>query len=143
MLGFDTTYEKDFEDREITRIGVEENRIILTRDRGILKQNAVTHGHCVRSSVAREQVREVLTRFDIASQIRPFRRCMVCNGMIRRVDKKKIAESLPAKTRQCYGKFYRCSGCGKIYGEGSHYERMKKYVEGREEVRGCWTRERG
>jgi uncharacterized protein len=40
MLGFDVAYRNDFSDAEIVKLAKQEGRVILTRDRGLLKQGA-------------------------------------------------------------------------------------------------------
>jgi len=129
MLGFDTLYRNDYDDHEIVNISNNEHRIILTRDRGILKYNAVTHGYCIRSTKPIEQTREVLRRFDLSEQIKPFKRCIECNGVIVGVDKKKIQNKLPPKVAAQHSVFYHCLNCKKIYWRGSHYLGMKKKLE--------------
>ena len=59
-MGFDVLYKNDFDDDEIVRISLKEKRAILTKDRGILKRNEVTHGYWIRSTKVEEQVKEVL-----------------------------------------------------------------------------------
>jgi uncharacterized protein with PIN domain len=129
MMGFDTLYRNDFEDDEIIRIALKENRIILTRDIGILKQKSVTHGYFVRSTQAQKQLTEVLHRFDLGRKSQPLSRCINCNGKIIRVDRDKIAHLLLPKTKAYFSEFFQCTGCGKIYWEGSHYERMQERVK--------------
>lgn len=92
LLGFDAAYRNDYDDAEIIRIAREEGRAILTRDRGILKRNEVVRGYWVRKEKPKEQVLEVLGRFDLFSQIRPFLRCTVCNGDIKQVAKEAVLE---------------------------------------------------
>src|SRR5690554_6793227 len=81
MLGFDTLYRNDYTDPELAAISAGEGRTLLTRDRGLLKRRVVTHGYCVRSTDPREQVAEVVRRFDLVHRIKPFRRCAHCNGV--------------------------------------------------------------
>ena len=126
MLGFDTAYRRDYRDADIVAVAAEESRIVLTRDRGILKTKAVTHGYWVRSSRPEEQLREVLGRFDLASRVKPFIRCMVCNGGLEPAEKEKVIDRLPRKSAGYYDEFYQCAECGKVYWKGSHYEKMKK-----------------
>jgi hypothetical protein len=128
MLGFDAAYRSDYTDSQIVEISVGQRRIVLTRDRGILKTSAVTHGYWVRSSKPREQLGEVLRRFDLASRVRPFDRCMVCNARLERVDKQAVLERLPRRAAERQDEFYRCEGCGKVYWKGSHYERMENSI---------------
>jgi uncharacterized protein with PIN domain len=129
MLGFDTAYGRDYTDHRIVEISLGEGRIILTRDRGVLKTGVVTRGYWVRSSNPREQLCEVVRRFDLASRVRPFDRCMICNAALEPVAKSEVVGSLPPRTRETRDEFYRCSGCGKVYWKGSHYARMKKSIQ--------------
>lgn len=128
MLGFDTLYRNDYDDPEIIGIALREDRIILTRDRGILKNSLVTHGYWVRAQEAEEQTREVLARFDLFRRINPFGRCISCNGLLEDVPKEKVLDRLPAKTKTAFSKFRRCTCCGKIYWEGSHYQAMNEMI---------------
>jgi len=129
MLGFDTLYENYYDDSEIVRIAQEQKRIILTRDVSLLKMNAVTHGYWIRSQDPVKQLQEVILRFDLFTNIRPFYRCIDCNGMVKKTPKEAILDTLEPKTKSYYDKFFRCASCGKVYWEGSHFSRMKKFIE--------------
>ena len=83
-------------------------------------RSAVTHGHLVRHTEPRAQFTEVLERFDLRSSLRPFTRCMVCNGSIVPVEKTDVLELLPSLTAANYDEFWRCTGCGRVYWKGSH-----------------------
>ncbi len=128
MLGFDTLYRNDYDDPEIVRIALREDRIILTRDRGILKNTLVTHGYWVRSEEAEEQSREVLIRFDLFRLIKPFGRCISCNGLLEEIPKENILDRLPPKTKLAFNEFRICTACKKIYWPGSHYQAMSELV---------------
>ncbi|MCX7726297.1 MAG: Mut7-C ubiquitin/RNAse domain-containing protein [Chitinispirillaceae bacterium] len=129
LLGFDTYYNNSLEDKEIIRIALEENRILLTRDRRILYQKRVIHGCCPRSDNPLEQLKEILLRYDLKKKAKPFTRCLCCNGLLDYVEKEKIIELLEPKTRIYYNTFKRCSLCKKIFWQGSHPERLKKIME--------------
>jgi len=75
-------------------------------------------------------VREVLDRFDLYSQVRPFQRCIVCNGLISPVARSEVEAQLPEKVKELYDEFYRCSGCAKVYWKGTHYRDMMVRVRG-------------
>lgn len=128
MLGFDCLYRNDYEDAEIADISVAEKRIILTRDRGLLKIGKVTHGYWVRSQIPEEQIEEVLQRFDLYSQISPFKRCISCNGHLEAVKKEEVIDQLEPLTKQYYDEFYRCKECTRIFWKGSHYESMLRKI---------------
>ena len=129
LLGFDCLYRNDYADEELTEISHNENRICLTRDRGLLKRKIITRGYCLRSMDSRQQVKEVLRRFDLLGSVKPFQRCAHCNGILEDVDKKEIVDQLLPKTKQYYDKFSRCSECGHIYWKGSHFERIVILIE--------------
>ena len=128
LLGFDAAYRNDYDDAEIIRIGGEEGRAVLTRDRALLKRKDVTRGYWVRAEKPREQLREILARFDLFSQIRSFVRCTVCNGDIEHVAKDAIQDRLEPMTKAHYDEFFRCKVCGRLYWQGSHYQRMQEYI---------------
>jgi len=130
MLGFDTLYRSDYQAEALARISSDEGRILLTKNRHLLMRNRVTRGYWVRASSTREQLIEVLRRFDLFGSVAPFRRCLRCNGLLQPVCKEAIVERLPPKTRQYYDAFSICPTCGRVYWKGSHYERMRRFIEG-------------
>lgn len=73
LLGFDAAYARNASDRQLIRMSTTEGRILLTRDVGLLKNRAVTHGHFVRSDDPRQQVLDVVSRFQLAGRLRPTR----------------------------------------------------------------------
>jgi uncharacterized protein with PIN domain len=129
LLGFDTLYRADNGAAEILRVASSESRIVLTRDRRLLMRGAITHGYFVRATEALGQVREIIQRLDLYRSVRPFRRCLRCNGSVRRADKTSVVTELAPRTRLHYQRFWRCCGCQRIYWEGSHYRRMAHLVE--------------
>lgn len=128
MVGFDTLYHNSFSDIELAAISAAERRVLLTRDRGLLKRNEVAYGYCVRSDDPVLQLSEVLRRFDLFDQIRAFQRCLKCNKMLSKVSKEVVLERLPAKVREHFDKFHLCQGCGRVYWPGTHYERMSELI---------------
>ncbi|MFD2245376.1 Mut7-C ubiquitin/RNAse domain-containing protein [Pontibacter ruber] len=129
MLGFDTTYENSFSDKTIVEIAVTENRIVLTRDVDLLKNKAIERGYWLRSQHAEEQLTEVIRYFGLAGKLRPFARCIVCNGSIAAVPKEEVWDVLPPKTKLYFDEFFKCTSCSRVYWKGSHYEHMLQFIE--------------
>lgn len=129
MLGFDTVYSNRRSDQELVQISCEEKRILLTRDRGVLKYSAVTHGYWLRETSSRRQVEEVVSRFDLARTLRPFTRCMICNEPLHAISKTDIGGRVPPGTLERCDMFRGCSACGRVYWEGSHFQRMRRWIE--------------
>ena len=124
MLGFDTLWRNDYDDAQIVSQATENGRIILTRDRRLLYHKRITHGYWVRAVKPALQINEVLARLNLERLVRPFHRCIACNGLIHPVAKDDIDHLLEPLTRKYYEEFYQCGACGKVYWKGSHYEHM-------------------
>ena len=129
LLGFDTLFRNDLEDDEIVQISVNEKRIILTRDKGVLKHSAATHGYWVRNSDPQKQLREVVERLQLQNSFRPFSRCSICNGSLIEVDAEVVKDKVPEDTFSMCNEFWKCSGCGQIYWEGTHFEKILRWIE--------------
>ncbi len=128
LMGFDTLYRNDYHDQELAEISARQRRILLTRDRGLLKRRIVTHGCFIRQGDPWRQLQALFQRLDLYRLARPYRRCINCNGLLEPVDKARIAHLLGPKTRRYFDTFRRCVGCGQIYWGGSHVPRMQDLV---------------
>lgn len=129
MLGFDTLYRNDYRDEEVARLSLSANRILLTRDRGLLKRNEVRRGYYLRATEPAQQLVEVFREFDLAPAIIPFRRCMHCNALLHETDKESVRHRLLPQTAKYFEEFYACPDCQRVYWKGSHYRRMKRLIE--------------
>lgn len=128
LLGFDTLFKNDYNDNDIVADAIKERRIILTRDIGILKRRAVTHGYFIRNDNPKKQLTEVIERLQLHNNFRPFSRCSVCNSKMKLVDKSKVRDKLHSDTLEMYDEFWQCTGCEKVYWEGSHYDRIREWI---------------
>lgn len=129
LFGFDAYYRNDYEDEYLARISSEQKRILLTRDRELLKRGEVVYGYCPRSTRPREQLLEVLRRFDLRGQLSPFSRCMHCNGSLNKVSKDEVIEELPHRAAVHFNEFSKCSDCARIYWRGSHFDKMCEFID--------------
>jgi uncharacterized protein with PIN domain len=86
---------------------------------------ALRHGYYLRSQDAIVQTGEVLRRFQLASAVAPFTRCIRCNSLLEPVKKAKVIEQLQPLTKMYYQDFRRCLGCGQIYWPGSHFKKLQ------------------
>lgn len=129
MLGFDVHMDETLDDAQVAELGVREKRIVLSRDRELLKHRVITHGCYVHESKPRRQLKEIVTRLDLLAAVAPFTRCMECNVELADVDKAEIVDRLPPGTAEYYDRFRTCPGCGKIYWQGSHHQRMCALID--------------
>ena len=125
MLGFDTLHDNSFADADIRRLAETERRIVLSRDRELLKCREIARGCYVRALKAEAQLREVALRYDLAAHARPFTLCLRCNLALQPIDKASAAAIVPEQVLEIQERFTRCDGCGRVYWPGSHYARMR------------------
>jgi uncharacterized protein with PIN domain len=129
MAGFDTLYRNDFADRELASIAVAERRILLTRDRELLKLRDLTHGCYVHALKPPRQFWEIVDRLDLCRSLRPFTRCLNCNTLLREVSKEEVIDALPPSVRLHQQRFTICDGCSRVYWPGSHWRRMAAFLD--------------
>jgi uncharacterized protein len=129
LSGFDTKYRNDYSDEEIVAISASEDRVLLTRDVGVLKHGIVRRGCFLRETHPGWQLVEVVRRFDLVAGAAPFTRCLRCNSRLHAVAKDRVEDVLPPRTRKYYREFSRCPTCSRIYWQGSHYARMRLFIE--------------
>ena len=130
MMGFDSLYRNDYPDDELAEISHHENRILLTRDIGLLKRSLVIYGYYVRSLKPRQRLVEVVQRFDLTGEVIPFKHCMKCNGLLHTVDKMAVIDQIPDGTARYYDEFHQCAACLQIFWKGAHYQRMQNLIDG-------------
>jgi uncharacterized protein with PIN domain len=134
LLGFDTCYQNNYSDKTIAQIADAQNRLVLTRDIGLLKQKTIRRGYWLRSQNPEEQLSEAIRYFNLKTYLKPFTRCLACNGLIEPVTKETVWNQLPPKTRLHFQEFFHCSSCGRVYWKGSHYERMQAFMQRVEQI---------
>lgn len=129
MLGFDSLFWTQCDDDTLLQISVQQQRILLTRDLGLLKRRQLERGYFVRATNPRAQLAEVVQRLQLENSFRPFTRCMACNGLVEPIEREKVLDLLPANTRRYFTEFFQCGSCHRVYWKGSHYERMQELVQ--------------
>lgn len=128
LLGVDTAYEStDLGDPALASLSAAERRVMLSRDRGLLRRRELWAGAYVYSTRPEDQLRDVLDRF--RPELRPWTRCTACNGLLKEATKEEVADRLEGGTRRSYDVFAQCASCGRAYWKGAHHEQLVAIVE--------------
>ena len=135
MLGFDTLHRNAFSDEEIRRLAETRGRIVLTRDRELLKCREIERGAYVRALKPEAQLREVAARYGLEAHARPFTLCLACNLPLQPVERNVIAAQVPPAVLELHERFVRCPGCNGVFWPGSHYRRMLSALRSSFDVR--------
>ncbi|MEV6275332.1 Mut7-C RNAse domain-containing protein [Nocardia sp. NPDC051832] len=121
LLGLDAAYENpDIGDAALATRSAAEHRILLSRDRGLLRRREIFAGAYIYSHRPPEQLDDVLTRF--APPLSPWTRCTTCNGLLRPAPH-AAPETSPSATT-----FAECTDCGQTYWKGAHHPRLDAIV---------------
>ncbi|WP_225826911.1 Mut7-C ubiquitin/RNAse domain-containing protein [Streptomyces naphthomycinicus] len=128
LLGVDTAYEStDIGDPALAARSAAEKRVMLSRDRGLLRRRELWAGAYVYSTRPDDQLQDVLDRF--APDLRPWTRCTACNGLLKEATKEEVADQLKGGTQRSYDVFAQCTACGRAYWKGAHHEQLEAVVE--------------
>lgn len=129
MAGFDTLYDNSFDDNEIEVIATQQGRVVLTRDRELLKRRSITHGCYVHALKPAQQLYEIFERLDLARSVRPFTLCLHCNAPLRAIDKALVLQRIPPRTGAIYQQFSTCDVCQRVFWKGSHWKSMRGLLD--------------
>lgn len=129
MAGFDTLYRNDYRDAEIAQIAGREARIVLSRDRDLLKHRAISHGCYLHAIEPAQQFRELVRRLDLTPRMRPFTLCLSCNEPLHAIDRDAVLERLPPAIRTKHTRFTTCGICHRVFWKGSHWLRMRDAID--------------
>lgn len=126
MFGFDTRYEKESNQLKMEFIAKTENRIIITRNR---KYQGKEDSFFLLSDNPQEQLLLVIERFNLSDKIKLANRCLICNEVVKKIDKKDVSGKVPFYVYQTKNDFHYCPLCQRIYYSGTHYQKMKEFLE--------------
>jgi len=127
LLGYDTYYETDISDDDLLRIANAEDRIVLTRDTLLIKRRICRRYLFILDDYVQGQLRQTIDAFHLSAA--PFSRCLICNVIIREVEKSAIREQVPEYTYKTQDRFAQCPRCGRIYWPGTHVEQALKCLD--------------
>jgi uncharacterized protein with PIN domain len=126
LLGVDTSYRNDADDDELVAQAQDEDRLLLTQDRGLLRRRALRRAAYVRGSCPDAQLADVLDRFVLP--LAPYTLCTSCGGALQAVAKEQVEHLLEPGTRRTQQHFRRCERCGQVYWHGAHAHRLDALV---------------
>jgi uncharacterized protein with PIN domain len=128
LLGFDTAWEAGIDDGDLVRCAVEQQRIILTRDRRLPGEWRVDGVLVIESETLLDQLREIEAALGLARDAAPFTRCSRCNARLCAAARDDVRRDVPARVLREHDRFLRCPGCRRVYWYGSHADRIRRVL---------------
>ncbi|MEN8184133.1 MAG: Mut7-C RNAse domain-containing protein [Myxococcota bacterium] len=129
LLGFDCAWEPDISDQVLVRRAIAEGRIVLSRDRALPEEWRISGIHQVDAKKVRDQLSEVVSAFDLAPEIRLLSRCSHCNAPLAPAAFRDVVERVPQRVLERHDVFSTCPACSRVYWEGTHTARIKRFVD--------------
>ena len=129
ILGHDVVYESSISDNDLIARAIHERRIILTMDRKLAERESAKNSLLVNSPSYKEQLKQVITQYNIDYKSGIFTRCLVCNNLLEPIEKEKIKDKVPPYVYSTQDEFDICQQCGRIYWSGTHRVKMLKMLD--------------
>ena len=124
ILGYDVSYESSISDNDLIARAIHEHRIILTMDRKLTERESAKNSLLIESPSYKEQLKQVITHYNIDYKSGIFTRCLVCNSLLASIEKEKIKDKVPPYVYSTQDEFDICQQCGRIYWSGTHRVKM-------------------
>lgn len=129
VLGFDTVYDAAASDQALVRQAADEHRILLTRDRHLLREWQPPRALAIEQEAPLDQLRAVVGALGLSAPPGLFTRCVLCNQPLELVPEVERPSLVPTASQSIAGLVQRCSQCGRVYWYGSHVRRMRHALE--------------
>jgi uncharacterized protein with PIN domain len=134
VAGFDTLFFNDIDDNRLVRMAVDEGRVLLTKDREMMKRRLITSGRLtavlIHGEEVKEQMSQVMDALDPGAEAQPFTRCLECNEVLEPAEKEAVRERVPPYVLRTQTDYMQCPGCRRVYWRGTHWDRMRRELEG-------------
>jgi uncharacterized protein len=133
MMGFDSVFFTGGDDTMMVTQALAEDRILVTRDTGIVKRRVVRDGRLKAvlfcSDEPEQQMRQLLEEFDLPSQARPFTLCLEDNQPLVETTPDEVKHRVPPYVFQTQERYLECPLCRRVYWRGTHWQAMQKKLE--------------
>lgn len=129
LAGLDVIHRNPFPDSDLQRMARREGRVVLTMDSRMARLLRGERCLRIRSYDVSEQFLEVFRAYPSDPLEGAFTRCSLCNTPLRDATVEEVEAEVPPAARRLSGEFRACTGCRKIFWEGTHYRRMRDRLE--------------
>ncbi len=132
LLGYDSTYFPSIDDKKLINIAKNQRRVLVTKDRQLINaaKKQDIDAVCNQGDNEIEQIAQInsiikLNKIEITTS---NSRCGFCNNMLESIEKYRVTGKIPDGVLERFEEFWICKRCNKIYWEGSHFEKLQKFV---------------
>jgi uncharacterized protein with PIN domain len=123
LMGHDTLYPKDMDDKELIELSKRENRILLTRDKELARSKGIDVLY-IEDPYLETQLKQIISKFNLTSTGLEFTRCPECNEIVHSIEKSKVVDKVPKGVFENQDEFWLCNSCNQYYWQGTHYTKI-------------------
>lgn len=133
MMGYDALFFNGSDDAGMITTALAGDRVILTRDTGILQRRLVTSGRLkailINSDRVDVQMKQVIDTLNLDIHYKPFTICLECNQPLAEISREQVKERVPPYVFKTQQQYMECPACQRIYWRGTHWRAMNSRLE--------------
>jgi uncharacterized protein with PIN domain len=133
MMGFDSLFFNGEDDSQMVKQALAEDRVLLTRDTGIMKRRVIINGRLkavlMESEEPERQMQQLMAALNIKEHSRPFTLCLECNQPLVDRSPAEVKDRVPPYVYKTQTQYMECPECRRIYWRGTHWKAMLSKLE--------------
>ncbi len=95
----------------------------------LTERDSARNALLIKSPSYKEQLKHVITHFNIDYKTGIFTRCLICNKLLIPIEKGKIKDRVPPFVYPTQDEFDVCQQCQRIYWDGTHRVKMQEMID--------------
>jgi len=133
IMGYDASLFTGEDDGKMVKLALVQNRVILTKDRQIMRRRLVTSGRLkavlIEDDDAKAQLQQIVEALNLDYQFKPFSICLECNQNLVERDKEGVRDLVPPYVFKTQNLYMECPSCHRLYWRGTHWQTMSQELE--------------
>ena len=133
VMGYDALLFSGEDDGKMVKIALAQNRVILTKDREVMKRRLVTSGKLkavlIEGDDVEAQLQQVVEAFNLDYRFSPFSICLECNVQLIEKNQDAVRGSVPPYVFKTQKLYMECPSCHRIYWRGTHWQAMNRELD--------------
>ena len=133
IAGYDVLFSRNIDDDSLIRIGLQDGRVVLTRDTHIPRRRVAASGELkvilIKYDNVQDQLQQVAQALVLDLKAHPLSRCILCNQPLIPTTKEEVRDTVPLYVFNTQSHFSKCPVCGRIYWQGTHWYNMERELE--------------
>jgi uncharacterized protein with PIN domain len=133
MMGYDSLFFDGHDDDQLLALAQAEDRVILTRDTGIMKRRIIKSEQLkavlIDSDKPEQQMQQLIATLHLKRYVKPFTLCLECNQPLVERHREEVKDRVPPYVYKTQRQYMECPNCRRIYWRGTHWQAMTRTLE--------------